>query len=164
VLAFIGALFIIKPSMDFTSAMPAIVGFLGGMGAGGAYTAVRALGERGVKGPLIVFFFSAFSCLVVLPFMIAGFQPMSIKQLVMLLLAGLSATGGQFSITAAYTCAPAKEISVFDYTQIIFATALGFILFSQVPDAYSVIGYVIICAVAVIMYLYNNTRRNVNET
>jgi drug/metabolite transporter (DMT)-like permease len=164
VLAFIGALFIIKPSMDFTSAMPAIVGFLGGMGAGGAYTAVRALGERGVKGPLIVFFFSAFSCLVVLPFMIAGFQPMSIKQLVMLLLAGLSATGGQFSITAAYTCAPAKEISVFDYTQIIFATALGFILFSQVPDAYSIIGYVIICAVAVIMYLYNNTRRNVNET
>lgn len=35
-----------------------------------------------------------------------------------LLAAGLAAAGGQFTITAAYSCAPAKEISVYDYSQI----------------------------------------------
>ena len=73
----------------------------------------------------------------------------------MLLLAGLAAAGGQFSITAAYSNAPAREISVYDYTQVIFAALLGFIFFSQIPDVWSVIGYVIICGVSVIMYCYN---------
>ena len=73
----------------------------------------------------------------------------------MLLLAGLSAAGGQFTITAAYTRAPAREVSVFDYTQIVFAAGLGFLFFGQIPDLFSVIGYCIISGVAVWMFLYN---------
>jgi drug/metabolite transporter (DMT)-like permease len=71
------------------------------------------------------------------------------------MLAGLAASGGQFAITAAYSNAPAKEISVFDYSQIIFAALLGFVLFGQVPDIYSIIGYVTICGASVAMFLYN---------
>ncbi|MBQ7265844.1 MAG: DMT family transporter [Firmicutes bacterium] len=151
--AFLGAMFIIKPGGDFGDVMPALVGFCGGMGAGCAYTAVRALGERGVKGSLIVLFFSVFSCLAVLPLMLIDNKPMSLWQLAALLGAGVAATGGQFSITAAYANAPAKEISVFDYTQIIFATVLGFILFAEIPDVYSFIGYGIICSVSVFFFL-----------
>lgn len=156
ILAFIGSLFIIKPTLDITAAFPAIAGAVGGMGAGAAYTAVRALGKRGVKGPLIVFFFSAFSCMVVLPWVITGYKPMEIWQLGFLLLAGVSAAGGQFTITAAYSNAPAKEISIYDYTQIIFAAALGFFLFSQIPDIYSVMGYFIICGASAAIFIYNN--------
>ncbi len=155
IIAFIGSLFIIKPAMEFTEVLPALVGALGGMGAGAAYTAVRALGNRGVKGPLIVFFFSAFSCIAVLPWVIAGYEHMEIWQLIFLLLAGCSAAGGQFTITAAYSYAPAKEISIFDYTQIIFSTLLGFFVFSQIPDIYSFIGYIIICAASAGLFLYN---------
>jgi drug/metabolite transporter (DMT)-like permease len=151
--AFIGALFIIKPTGNFGAIVPALCGLGGGMGAGIAYTAVRALGKRGVKGPLIVFFFSMFSCLVCVPYLIFNYQPMSIMQFGILLLAGLAASGGQFAITAAYSNAPAKEISVFDYSQIIFAAALGYIFFSQLPDVYSFVGYVIICGTSVIMFL-----------
>lgn len=154
--AFIGSLFIIKPTLEFTAVFPAIAGTIGGMGAGAAYTAVRALGQRGVKGPLIVFFFSSFSCIVVLPWVIAGFKPMELWQLGFLLLAGIAATGGQFTITAAYSNAPAKEISIFDYTQIIFAAVLGYFIFAQTPDIYSIIGYFIICAASVILFIYNN--------
>lgn len=154
--AFIGSLFIIKPTMEFTEILPALAGTLGGMGAGAAYTAVRALGQRGVKGPLIVFFFSAFSCIIVLPWVITNFEPMKMWQLGYLLLAGIAATGGQFTITAAYSNAPAKEISIFDYTQIIFAAVLGFFLFTQVPDVYSIIGYFIICSASFILFIYNN--------
>ena len=74
---------------------------------------------------------------------------MSLKQLLFLLGAGLAATGGQLSITAAYTYAPAKEISVYDYTQVIFAALWGFLFFGQIPDVLSVIGYVIIIGAAV---------------
>ena len=151
--AFAGSLFIIKP--EFSSAVvPALIGTLGGLGAGIAYTAVRALGSKGAKGPLIVFFFSVFSCVVTLPSLIFDYAPMTGKQLLMLIGAGLAATGGQFAITTAYTFAPAKEISVFDYSQVIFSALLGFIFLQQIPDVYSVIGYFIICLVAVIMWLY----------
>ena len=70
----------------------------------------------------------------------------------------LAAAGGQFGITAAYYHAPAKEISIYDYSQIIFSTILGFFLFGQVPDRYSVLGYVIICAMALWMFVYNKNR------
>lgn len=156
--AFIGSLFIIKPSFNMEM-FPAFLGLVGGMCAGAAYTAVRYLGNHGEKNPFIVAFFSAFSCLTTLPFLIFDYHPMTGYQLLSLMGAGLAAAGGQFSITAAYTKAPAKEISVYDYSQIIFATILGFFLFGDVPDIYSVIGYVIIIAMAVLMFLYNTKRQ-----
>lgn len=156
IVAFIGSLFIIKPTLEFAAIFPALAGTIGGMGAGAAYTAVRALGQRGVKGPLIVFFFSAFSCIIVLPGVITGFEPMEMWQLGYLLLAGIAATGGQFTITAAYSNAPAKEISIFDYTQIIFSALLGFFIFAQIPDVYSIIGYIVICGASFALFIYNN--------
>ena len=156
--AFIGSLFIIKPSFNNLLLLPSLIGLLGGIGAGAAYTAVRALGQKGEKGPFIVFFFSTFSCLVTLPFLIFQYQDMSFLQIVYLLLAGLAASGGQFAITAAYNYAPAKEISVYDYSQVIFAALLGFMLFGQIPDLYSSMGYIIICSMAIFMFLYNTGR------
>lgn len=106
----------------------------------------------------MVAFFSGFSCLVTLPYLIFDFHPMSGMQLVYLLFAGLAAAGGQFSITAAYFHAPAKEISVYDYSQILFSAAMGFIVFGQIPDVLSWIGYALICAMAVAMFFYNNRK------
>ncbi len=156
--AFIGTLFVIKPSFQNIDLFPSMIALLGGMGAGFAYTMVRILGNRGENGSLIVFFFSAFSCLVTLPSLIFDFQPMEWWQVLMLLGAGLGATGGQFGITAAYCHAPAREISIYDYSQIIFVTLLGFLFLGEVPDIYSFIGYILICSMAVLMFLYNNNK------
>ena len=153
--AFVGSLFIIKPSFHNVELIPALAGFAGGMAAGAAYTFVRILGKKGEKGPFIVFFFSSFSCVTTLPFLIFQYHAMSLTQVIYLLLAGLAAAGGQFAITAAYCYAPAKEISVYDYSQIIFSAILGFFLFGQIPDFYSGLGYVIICGMAIFMFLYN---------
>ncbi len=156
--AFAGSLFIIKPTFANASLFPSLIGFLGGLGAGAAYAFVSKLGRGGEKGPVIVFVFSIFSCVTVLPYVILHFVPMSLYQTLMLLLTGFSAAGGQFSITAAYTHAPAREVSVFDYTQILFSTLLGFFLFGQVPDKWSFVGYGIIILAAVSMFLYNNRK------
>ena len=154
--AFIGTLFVIKPTPSNLACIPALIGLLGGLTAGIAYTCVRALGTRGVKGSLIVFVFSAFSCICTLPYLIFCYHPMTTEQLILLLLAGLAAAGGQFTITAAYTFAPAREISVYDYSQIIFSAILGFFIFGQVSDALSWLGYIIIISTAVAMFIRNN--------
>ncbi len=156
VIAFIGSLFIIRPTFSNMELIPSLIGFIGGAAAGAAYTFVRYMGKREVKGPIIVFCFSVFSCLVTLPIMLAGFEPMSAKQLIILLLAGLFAAGGQFTITGAYSFAPAKEVSVYDYSQVIFAAIAGFFLFDQIPVPMSIIGYVIIISVAVWTFIQNN--------
>lgn len=156
--AFVGSLFIIKPTFTNMDLFPSIIGLLGGFGAGAAYTAVRHLGKRGVKGPIIVCFFSAFSCLFTLPSLLFMYQPMTFKQVMFLLCAGLAAAGGQFAITAAYTFAPGKEISVYDYSQVVFTALLGFFIFGQIPDVYSILGYVIICSTAIYMFFYNKKK------
>ena len=150
--AFLGSLLILKPTGSSLISLPALIGLLGGMAAGLAYTYVRLLGERGEKGAFVVAFFSGFSCLVTLPFLIFDFHFMSGMQVAYLLLAGLAAAGGQFSITAAYFHAPAREISVYDYSQILFSALLGFLVFSQTPDLLSVIGYAVIILMAVLMF------------
>ncbi|MBQ8323177.1 MAG: DMT family transporter [Clostridia bacterium] len=150
--AFGGALFVVKPSLDIVRSAPALLGVLGGLGAGLAYTFVHYLGGRGERTAFIVFFFSAFSCLAVLPFTIADFQPMTTPQILFLLLAGCAASCAQFSVTAAYSRAPAKEISVYDYSQVLFAALWGLLLFSEIPDLFSFIGYAIIIGAAVLKY------------
>ena len=151
--AFIGALFILRPGLDSVATFPAFIGLIGGMGAGLAYTNVRLATKHGAPGPLIVFCFSVFSCVCAIPFIIFDHQPLVWWQLASLLLAGLSATLGQFSITAAYTYSPASELSVYDYTQIVFAALLGIIFLGEVPDIISVLGYLIICGAGIAMFL-----------
>lgn len=158
IIAFVGSLFIIKPTFSNMALIPSLIGLMGGLGAGIAYTMVRKLGQNGEKGPRIVFFFSAFSCLATLPYLIFAYVPMTWTQLMYLLLAGLAATGGQFAITTAYCYAPAKEISVYDYSQIIFSAMIGFILFGQIPDGYSFAGYVIICMAAIWNFCYSKKK------
>lgn len=157
VVAFLGSLLIIKPSgsagMDL---LPSILGVIGGVGAGIAYTFVRLLGTRGENSKMVVFFFSAFSCISLLPFVIATYKPVSEIEFLYLCATGICACGGQLCITQAYTYAPAREISVYDYAQVIFSSAFGFFFFAQVPDGYSILGYFIIIGMAVLMFLYNN--------
>ncbi len=159
-----GTLFILKPGFMFHGSssqfipFPALIGLFGGMGAGMAYTLLRKATTRGVPGSLIVFCFSVFSCLCSLPYCIINYTPMDLKQLVFLLLAGLAATGGQFCMTAAYTYAPANELSVYDYSQIIFAGLFGFLFLNELPDILSFIGYVVIISASVIMFVLRNRR------
>lgn len=155
VCAFLGSLFVIKPTFDFSKMLPTLAGFVGGLGAGFAYACVRKLGILKCNGKIIILFFSAFSTLLSVPYMIFSFNPMTFRQWIFLIFSGVCAAGGQFSITAAYFHAPASKISIYDYSQIIFSTLLGFFLFGQLPDIYSFIGYAVIILMALVNFIYN---------
>lgn len=153
IVAFIGALFIIKPSFD-VRVVPYLIGFLSAVFAALAYTFVRMLGNK-EEYYTIVFFFSTFSLIAVLPVFVLVYEPMTATQLLYLLLAGVFASLGQFGVTLAYKYAPAKEISIFDYSNIIFSAILSIFLFGVYPDKLSIVGYFIIFASALYMFLYN---------
>lgn len=153
IIAFIGALFVIKPSFN-VQVIPAFIGLIGGCAAGMAYTYVRKLGLKGERSMIIVLYFSIFSTLCTLPYMIFNYAPMNLKQVLILIMCGLSAAGGQVLITKAYSFAPAKEISVFDFSIVITTAILGYLFLNQTPDVLSIIGYVIIIGVAILKWRY----------
>lgn len=153
IIAFIGAMFVVKPSFGF-DAFPAFAGVIGGLGAGLAYTFVRKLGMRGENSMIIVAFFSAFTTLLLTPNLILNYSPMSGRQWLCLVLTGIAAAGGQIFITKAYSKAPAKEISVYDFSIVLFAALFGFFFLDQIPDILSVIGYIIIIGIAIFKWRY----------
>ena len=146
--ALIGAAFVVKPGQGLLG-LPALVGLLGGFCAGTAFTFVRKLGTHGVRGAQIVFYFSFISSIALLPICLLQFRPLSAEQLLFLTGAGLCAAVGQIFVTKAYSYAPAKEISVFDYSQVIFSAILGFVILGELPDIYSFIGYALIFSMAI---------------
>jgi drug/metabolite transporter (DMT)-like permease len=157
--AFVGTLFIVKPSGGLTQeAFASFMGVFGGLTAGAAYTLVRYLGKRKMPSCQIVFIFSLFSTLAAIPFVIKDHQAMSMQQIILLVIASLGATTGQFCITLAYKAAPSKEISIFDYFSVVFSAIFGFVFLGQVPDVFSFVGYMIIFLMAYLMFLYNRRK------
>lgn len=154
-LALVGVIFVTKPSLSSPHMLPYIVGMVGGFMAGGAYTCVRALTQKGVSSPIIILAFSAFSCIVCIPWLITHGVSMSLSSSLALIGVGLAASVGQLGITYAYQFAPASEISIFDYSTIVFTGVLGIIFLHQIPDIYSVLGYVIIFTAGLLTFLYN---------
>lgn len=160
--AFTGSLFIIKPTFFFTDpaqSFPALVGFIGGFGAGFAFACIRKMRTYNVNSKMIITMFSLFSCILCLPNLILNFSPMTWQQTLWLIGAGVSAACGQFGITNAYFNAPSNKVSVYEYSNVLFAAILGFIAFGQVPDWASFVGYVLIIGTAVIVFIVNTREK-----
>ena len=153
IIAFIGITLIIKPSGNNIISMGALAALLGALCAGIAYTCVRYLGTHNISGEFIIFFFSSLSSLMLLPYLILDYRTMTYYQLSMLILAGISATIGQYGVTFAYKFAAAKNISVFDYSQVLFSGIFGYMFFGEFPDFQSLIGYVIVISVGIVLVL-----------
>lgn len=154
VIAFLGTLFIIKPSFDLDM-VPYLAGIASAVFAGGAYTVLRLLGNR-EQFYTVVFYFSTFTTVVLLPYIIFFYEPMTMQQFLYLIAGGFFATIGQFGITIAYKYAPPKEVSIFSYATVVYAGILGFLFFAEIPDLWSIIGYVSIFIASLYMFMKNN--------
>lgn len=154
-IAFMGIVLIIKPTLSSSEMFPYVVGIFGGIFAGAAYTTIRKLNALGVSPAFIIVIFSGFSCLVSIPQLILNYSKMSLQGIIILVGVGIFAAIGQFGITFAYRFAPATEISVFDYSSILFTGLLGLIFLHQIPDWLSMIGYILIVFAAILTFSYN---------
>ena len=154
--AFCGCILIIKPSAGNLLLVPSLIALFGGITSGISYSCLRGATKYNAEKPAIVFWFSLVSTLAILPFAAARFVVPSPRQLVCLLLCGLFSAGGQFAVTAAYAYAPAKDIAIYSFSQILFSAPLGFLLFDQVPDMLSILGYAVIILFAFIDYRFDS--------
>lgn len=149
-LAFCGALLVMKPRLDL-SMVPALAGFGSAVFAGCAYTVVRSLRDR-ERPETIIFVFSLVTVIVLAPPVAIGFRGISLGQVGWIVLIGLSAAAGQFSLTHAFRHGPAAEVALYSYTTIVFSALVGFLVWGEVPDLLSVLGAVAILGAAVVVY------------
>ncbi len=153
ILAFIGVIFVVKP--EFSSGkIDYVFALLGAVFAAMAHTALRAVGDA-IDGKIVVFLFSVFNVLWFLPFVILDYKVMSISSFLYLIASAICATIGQYGITFAYKFAPAKEVSIYGYSGIIFSGLFGYLFFGDYPDFYSLIGYIIIFTASFTIFLNN---------
>ena len=161
--ALVGAAFVVKPSFLFgkmgvsgEEVFPLVIALIGGICAGIAYAFLRKVTLKGERPLIVVAFFSTFSCIILIPFIIFTYQPITPLQLFYCAMTGVAACFGQIFITSAYAACPAKEISIYDYSTVIFTALLGLIVLGEIPDWLSLAGYAIIIGASVLNYLYNN--------
>jgi drug/metabolite transporter (DMT)-like permease len=62
------------------------------------------------------------------------------------LLIGVASTAGQWIVVLAFRYADASVLAPFSYTQLLWVSILGFIIFGEVPDVWTVTGAVFIVA------------------
>ena len=161
--ALVGAVFVVKPSFLFgnlgvngSDVFPLVIALIGGICAGIAYAFLRKVTVNGERPIIVVAFFSTFSCIILIPFIVFTYQPITPLQLFDCAMTGVAACFGQIFISSAYAACPAKEISIYDYSTVIFTALLGFLVLGEVPDWLSIAGYAIIIGASVLNYLYNN--------
>lgn len=162
-IAMSGVMFIIKPSFDFQDSLPAIVCFMSAVFAGAAYTFVSYLGDKEDKYT-IVFYFSLISTIITLPLTMIDFHLPNFTQLIFLISSGIAAAFGQLLITSAYKYAPAGEVSIYNYSNVIFSSILGIIFFSEVPDIFSFIGYIMIFGAGYTVFKFGRNKENKEVT
>lgn len=155
IMAFIGALIVVRPSFYNPNLGSYLIGFAGGMFAGLAYAFVRLLNMHGLSKEMILMGFGGFSTLVLAPYVFLNWAPMDLKTSAYMLLVGLLGTGGQYAMTTAFSYAPATSISILDYSQVIFSALLSALILQEFPTWLSVLGYVIIFVASLILFLAN---------
>ncbi|MBN8494561.1 MAG: DMT family transporter, partial [Burkholderiales bacterium] len=78
-------------------------------------------------------------------------QPMSWADLGPVLLIGLLATGGLMCITWAFTHVEASRAAPLEYTGLVWAATLGWLLFGEIPSAWSLGSAALIVAGALLL-------------
>lgn len=138
IIGFGGVMLVSKPSFnsDFYGYLAAISG---ACFAATAYLSIRMIGSR-IHPKAMVFYFAAISSMILLPFAIFNWAPLSPRQLIFVVLAGISGIMTQYGLTFAYSYAPAKEVSIYSYTSVIFS-AFYDMLYGVYPDIISIMGY-----------------------
>lgn len=149
--AFIAVLLVIKPQFNI-SLLGGLIGVMGSAFAGGAYTLVSHINKK--ENPAtIVFYFTFVSVILTLPFMAYNFVVPNVQELILLILTGLFASVGQFMVTLAYKYGKPSEVAIYNYTSIIFAIFVGYVIWKEVPDMWSIIGSIVLIGTGVNLYL-----------
>lgn len=153
----IGVLCVAKPDSGMFNLMSGIglgASFLAAM----AFVTVRAL--TATEPPeRIVFYFCLIGTLISMLPMFWLWRPYSLRELSLLIAAGLLANISQLFLSNAYKLAPAGQIGPVNYIAIIFAGIWGYLFWQELPDGLSLVGFsLILTAILICSPLFKKRR------
>ncbi len=156
-IGFIGAMIIIRPGLGGIAD-----GAFWVLGAAACYACYQ-LSTRALSGQdsvLTTLFYSALLGAVIMsaivPYHFVMFAPLDWA---IMALAGLFGTLGHFCMIKAFTNAEASQIAPYSYTNLIWASVIGFVLFGTLPDMWTYVGAgIIIAAGLYILHREQKTR------
>ena len=147
-LGFVGIAMILKPGMILFSPA-ALVGVAAGVLTAVAFVSIRRLALREPTAR-IVFYFGTISTVISAVPLVWSWKTPAAGLWNLLVGMGILATGGQLLMTRAYALAPAARIGPFSYGTVVFSAALGWAIWGEVPDRFSMLGAVLVCTAGVI--------------
>jgi S-adenosylmethionine uptake transporter len=113
---------------------------------------LRKIGHRETSGVILLYpvVFQLLASACFLPFV---WQPIGLNELRIGLQLGALGTIGGLALIAAYRIAPAIVVAPMQYSQIFWASILGFIFFAEVPGRMTAIGIAVIIAAGLALLL-----------
>ena len=97
----------------------------------------------------------AVAMLPVIPFVWS--TPENALIVALMVLIGALGSGGHFLLIVGHRLAPASVLAPFIYTQMVWTTALGFLVFGDVPHRWTIVGGLIVVSSG--LYLLNRERK-----
>jgi len=97
----------------------------------------------------------AVAMLPIIPFVWT--KPDSAFVVALMVLIGALGSGGHYLLICGHRLAPASTLAPFIYTQMVWTTTLGFLVFGQVPHRWTIIGGLVVIASG--LYLLNRERK-----
>ncbi|ATE66575.1 DMT family transporter [Rhizorhabdus dicambivorans] len=144
-LGFVGVALIVRPGGMMLDHLGLLMAIGGAVGTAGVTVTIRQLGATEHPGAIVLWFFLA-SSLVSGVGMLFVAQPHSASAWMALIVAGVAGAGAQVAMTSSLHAAPVSVIAPFDYLQIIWATLIGWLVWTALPDANILLGAALIAA------------------
>lgn len=131
-IGFTGVLLVAKPTGAVFDPK-ALVGIGASLLAALAWVSIRAMSDS-EPASRIVFYFAAFSAMLSSIPLFWAWQPLSVRELLLLAGVGIVATASQLVMSHAYALAPPGKIGPFSYLAILFSGFIAWLLWDEVPD------------------------------
>lgn len=153
-IAFAGALLVANPSFH-SNLFPLFIAFLCAIFSSVSYT-LLAYFKGKVDAITVIMHFSAFCVTASLPFFIMTMTLPSLRDFLLLLLIGIFGGFGQIALTYAYRMAPASEVSIYNYSGILFSMILGYAVLGETVPLSSLLGGTLVIAASLLTYRYSS--------
>ncbi len=114
------------------------------------------------ESPWTSLFYSAiFGAICYSIYIVFNWNPMSNNALLLTTIIGLFGTAGHLCLIRALTLGEASLVAPFSYTNLLFMTIWGFVLFGNFPDFWTIVGAVIIVAAGIYVWVRDRAVRQI---
>lgn len=158
-IGFIGVTVVMRPGVDGLIDVNALIPLLGAAGAAVAVTAVRKLSQTEPTATLLVYQSIFVGALAGVPLIWLWVTP-DMFGWFFLTAMGVLATLGQWVGVRALRLGEASVVGNMEYSKLIYAAVLGYILFKEIPDEYTVAGALIIIGSSISIFQRERRRKS----